>query len=185
MNRSKIALIVALVVLAVGYVIWNGVTQPKIAPLTPEPIPTASSPAPDLLVYLIKRWPTIFEASLPIRPIYTVAARDLPKYMAWNLPTAVQFIGNGITLVRIEDDTSVYTVVLRLNADRFTVAEIFKGVGSFSAAAWQTLVTKYGAGTYPITTYTTSLIREGRVVAFDQLTLVPENVFDTNYWNGN
>ena len=179
MNRSKIFLIVALVVLAIGYVIWNGVTRPKTPPTALIVVPTATSPAADFLAYLIKSWPTV-EASLPVRPAYRGSATST----AWNLPTAAQFIGNGIALVRIEDDTDVHTVVLRLNGDRFAVAEIFKSVGSFAASDWQALVTKYGADTYPITTYAVELVREGRIVAFEHLTLVPENVFDQNYWNG-
>ena len=178
MSKSRIILIVALLVLAVGYVIVTQLQPPPLI-IPDESIPAATAPAADLLAYLVKSWPTT-EASLPIRPIY----RDLSKNKVWGLPTAAQFIGNGMVLVRIEDDTDVHTVVLRLNGDRFAVAEIFKSVGSFAASDWQALVTKYGADTYPITTYAVELVREGRIVAFEHLTLVPENVFDQNYWNG-
>src|SRR3989344_9427891 len=183
MSKSRIVLIIILIVLAViGYVILY-----KIPPrVMLESVPTATSPAADFLAYLIKSWPTV-QQSLAIRLIYQLDRQPDRQGVltspAWGLPTAVQFIGQGVALIRIEDDTDVHTVVLRLIGDRFTVAEIFKSTGSFTAAAWQTLVTKYGADTYTITTYATSLIRDGKVVAFDRLTLVPENVFDQNYWN--
>lgn len=178
MTKSRIILIIVLVVLALGYIIWSGVSQPEPSPLVTPPIPTATSPAGDLLAYLETSWPRV-EVSLAMRPTY----HDPAKPRVWGLPTVVQFIGNGVLLARIEDDNDVHVVVLRLNGDHFTVAEIIQSKGSFTTADWQTLVTKYGADTYPITTYTLDLVREGQIVSFPRLTLVPENVFDLNYFN--
>lgn len=178
MTQSRIILVAGLVVLAVGYVIWGGINQPKPSPLVALPIPTAISPASGLLAYLETSW-SATEVNLPFRPTY----HDPAKAKIWGLPTAVQFIGNGVLLARIEDDNDVQVAILRLNGDHFTIAEIIRSTGSFIASAWQALVTKYGADTYPITTYTIDLVRDGQIVSFPRLTLVPENVFDLNYFN--
>ncbi len=178
MTRSRITLIVVLVVLAIGYVVWSGINQPEPSPLVTPPTPTATSPATDLLAYLETSWPTV-EASLSLRPTY----HDPAKSKVWVLPTAIQFIGNGVLLARIEDDNDVHIVILRLNGDHFTPAEIIQSKGGFPSIDWQALVTKYGADTYPITTYALDLVRDGQIVSFPRLTLVPENVFDLNYFN--
>ena len=178
MIRLRIVLIVILVILAIGYIAWSSLNQPESSPLITPPIPTATASAGELLAYFETSWPNV-ESGLSIRPSY----HDSAKTKVWGLPTAVQFIGNGILLARVEDDNDVHVVIFRLNGDHFTVAEVIPSTGSLPSLAWQALVTKYGADTYPITTYTLDLVREGRIVSFPRLTLVPENVFDLNYFN--
>jgi len=118
-------------------------------------------------------WATI-EAGIPFRPTH-------PGTVAWLSPDSVQFIGNGNVLVRCEDGYNPGIAVLHFDGNTFKILETFKDKAEFTLTDWNKLITEYGDPSYPISTYTISLVRNGQIVSFQTLTKVPENVFVKEY----
>ena len=126
-------------------------------------------PENEILASLKTNW-TATQTLISFRPSH-------PGTTAWLSPDSVQFIGENNLLVRFEDGYNPGIAVLNFQGNTFKVLETFKNQAEFTLSAWQNLVTKYGASLYPVSTYTTSLVRNGQIVSYVELTKVSENVF--------
>lgn len=129
---------------------------------------------PEILVSLKTNWQTI-QAFISFRPNH-------PGTTAWLSPYSVQFIGNNNLLVNFEDGYNPGIAVLNFTDNQFKILETFKDKGEFTLVEWQNLVKKYGDASYPVSTYTVSLLRNNEIVSFQDLTKVPENIFVKDYF---
>ncbi|OGI57513.1 hypothetical protein A3B85_03010 [Candidatus Nomurabacteria bacterium RIFCSPHIGHO2_02_FULL_37_13] len=118
-------------------------------------------------------WQSI-QALIPFRPGH-------PGTVAWLSPYSVQFIGKNNLLVGFEDGYNPGVAVLNFNNDQFKILETFKNQAVFTFSDWQSLINKYGNSSYPVSTYTVSLLRNKQIVSFQDLINVPENIFLKNY----
>ena len=84
-------------------------------------------------------------------------------------------------LVGFEDGYNPGVAVLNFNNDQFKILETFKNQAVFTFSDWQSLINKYGNSSYPVSTYTVSLLRNKQIVSFQDLINVPENIFLKNY----
>ena len=132
-----------------------------------------------ILAGLKTDWQTV-QTLIPFRPTYHNQAENAAKI--WRTPFAVQFIGKNNALVRFEDDNNVHIVLVNSDDGKFNLLETFQNQGEFALSDWQNLISKHGATSYPVSTYTVDLVRNGELVSFQDLTKVPENVFLKNYW---
>lgn len=126
-----------------------------------------------ILKSLKVNWPSI-QAFIPFRPSH-------PGTTMWSSPETVQFIGSSI-LVRFEDGYNPGIAVLSFDDNNnFKILETFKNQSDFIFSDWLALLNKYGSSSYPLSTYTMSLLRNKQIVSFQNLTNVPENVLVKNY----
>jgi hypothetical protein len=117
------------------------------------------------------------QTQISFRPSYHNQAAN--KSGIWGSPWRVQFIGNNIVFAYIEDDSNPQLLLLRLSNGSFKLVNTYKNKGQFTLKEWQDIVSKYGDKSYPVSTYTVSMVnlKTGEVINYPQLTKVSENLF--------
>lgn len=135
-----------------------------------------------ILELLTSDWQNI-QKSIGLHPSFHNQEAD--KSSAWRSPLAVQFIDKNKLIVRTEDDNDTHIVIFSFNNNEFAVLEVFQSTSDFTLANWQNLVNEHGNTNYSVATYSAEVMRNGDLVLFDDLTLIPENVFLKNYWENN
>lgn len=129
-----------------------------------------------ILLTLKYNWQTLQEA-FSFKPGH-------PGTKDWLEPYAVQFIGNNNILINFEDGYASNIALLTLSFNEeppFKTLKTWENKGLFTEEEWQQIVNAYGDTSYPLSTYTVSVVRGTDVVSFPELTKVPENVFVKNY----
>ena len=133
----------------------------------------------DEMVNLQNDWQSI-QTLVPFRPVYDNKEENAKG--VWRFPDKVQFIGNQRMFVQFGDDGNTHIVLFKFSSNKFSLEKVFKSTTTFSLSEWQDFVGQYGNKNYEITTYSTSVIRNGQNLNFyPVLTKVPENVFVKNY----
>lgn len=132
----------------------------------------------DILNNLKSSWITV-QNLISFRPSF----HNQNQAKVWRGPLSVQFISAQNLLVSFEDDNNTHVAVFQFSNSQFLLREVIQNVTEFPFQDWQAIVKKYGDSTYPVSTYTKSLVRNGQMVNYDDLTKVPENVFLKNYWS--
>ncbi len=127
-------------------------------------------------------WQNI-QSSITIKPSFH--NQQANSNAIWRGPLAVQFIAENTVLVQIEDDDNSHIVIFKFVDGHFIFLEIIESQADFTLDDWQDLENKYNGGGFPIQTYTKEVVRNGEIVSFDNLTLIPENIFVRNYWENN
>lgn len=136
----------------------------------------------DLVSLIQTQWSSTQE-KFSIRP--TFHNQQLNEEGIWRGPTALQVIGEKNILARFEDDNNVHIVVLGFENGSFKILELFENQSDFVSSDWQRVMSEYGDSSYSVRTYTIDVVRNGEIVSFGKLTLVPENIFVRNYWENN
>lgn len=135
-----------------------------------------------LIDLLTNDWQNI-QKSIGLHPSFHNQEAD--ETSVWRSPLALQFIDNNKLLVRTEDDYNENVIVFGFENNKFTVLEVFQNTSEFTLTNWQNLVNEYGNANYSTTTYSAEVVRGGELVLFDDLTIIPENIFIKNYWENN
>lgn len=163
-GSANIVLIIIIVLLlsAAGYL---AASKRTLAPA--NEVPNYSASENKIVSDLLSSW-------VATQAKFAVKAGESGTY---NQPDKIQFISANTLLAHYDDGLVDHISVLRYENNTF--AEL-KNVGVMSAMAldaWQTLVGTYGDSKYPVGSYTTNILRNGRGIEFPELTKVPENVF--------
>jgi hypothetical protein len=95
----------------------------------------------------------------------------------YNQPDRVQFISEDTLLVHYDDGLVDHISVVRYENGAFTELKKFGAASTMSIGAWQMLVKDYGDQDFSAISYATSILRNGKMVNFQTLTRVSENVF--------
>lgn len=151
--------------------------QPQTQNTIPNTNPSSANKTfseTEIIASLKTNWQSI-QSLIPFRPGH-------PSTLAWLSPDSVQFVGKNNLFVRFEDGYNPGIAVLNFDGSKFKILETFKNQGDFTLSDWQNLVKKYGDSSYPVSTYTISLLRNKEIVSFQDLTKVSENVFLKNYY---
>ena len=170
MNKKVYVSVVVLVLAIAG--MWYLVKQPvkETGPREQENIVNNNSNSEQSIITSLKaNWQSI-QANIPFRPTH-------PGTIAWGGLYTVQFIGENVLIVSFEDGYNPGIAVLNFKDGKFNILETFKNQADFEFSDWENLVKKYGESSYPISTYTLSVLRGKEIVSFQTLTKVPENVF--------
>ena len=127
------------------------------------------------------------EKTIPFQPTYHNQEENAAG--VWRIPDAVQFISDDNFLARFGDDNNTHIAVVKVSRHGAThsvgekeLIEIIENKGVFTAEEYRNILTKYGDPEFLIDTYTTDLVRNDKIVTYEKLTEVSENVFMENYW---
>ena len=165
-----VCILVGLIIAGGAFGFWwwqRGVT------VSPTPIPTPTSatsqiPSEDVLIkQLLSSWITV-------QSNFLLKAGESGIY---NQPSKVQFIANDTFIIYYDDGLVDHISILQFKNGAFIE---LKNVGVMSAMPlneWQTLVSLYGNQNFSVSNYTTSILRNGQLVNYEELTKVSENVF--------
>lgn len=185
MKNNKISLTLLLVIILSGiiYFAFNKSTPTTNTNQNNTQNNQESEPThAQILELLISDWQNI-QKSIDLDPSFH--NQESNQVATWRSPLAVQFIDQNKLIVRTEDDNDTHIVVFSFNNNEFTALEVFQSTGDFALTNWQNLVNEHGNTNYPVATYSAEVMRNGDLVLFDDLTLIPENVFLKNYWENN
>jgi hypothetical protein len=156
-----IVLLVTATLILTGYVL-SKTRVPK------EPVPSDSTTTPaiyqqDQIQMLLAGWPLLSKQ-------ITLS----PANGSWFI-SAIQLIASSTVLVSFEDGHDAHTAVVDLASSH--IKTVYQSKTRFAKNEWKNIVASYGAPAYVPATYVRSIVRGTKLVAFDQFTKVPENVF--------
>ena len=176
-NFSSINLIVIIVVLLVFVKYFAFI---KKSPSVLPELNSAQNQNSELEVIagLKNNWRSI-QTLIPLRPAYHNQEEN--KKGQWRIPYIVQLIGKDNVMLEIEDDNNAHVIILHYAGGKFSLLEFFKNRHNFALADYQNLIDKYGDSGSSASTYTIGLVRDGKIVFFQDLTKVPENIFVKGY----
>lgn len=95
----------------------------------------------------------------------------------YNQPDKVQFISEDTLLVHYDDGLVDHISVVRHKKGVFTELKNVGVASTLSIGTWQMLVRDYGDRDFSAISYAISIVRNGKMVNFQTLTRVSENVF--------
>jgi hypothetical protein len=99
-----------------------------------------------------------------------------PANGQWFLDSA-QAIGKDNLLVQFEDGHNSHIAVLHYANGGFAVLKSYPSQGPFALSTWNQILGEYGSANYPVVTFTRSVVRNGEIVSYPNLTQVSENIF--------
>ncbi len=163
-GSANIVLIIIIVLLlsAAGYLAANKRT---LAPANKAPNYGASENK--IVSDLLSSW-------VATQAKFAVRAGESGTY---NQPDKVQFISTNTILAHYDDGLVDHISVLRHKNNTFTELKNVGVMSTMALDAWRALVNLYGDNKYPVGSYTTNILRNGRGIEFPELTKVPENIF--------
>lgn len=160
--------IILVAAFAVGYYVWSESLKEAVDLSFGQKLISGKIRREDqILNSLAKNWPE-FSKNFPVRPV--LGATE------WGY-TGVQFIGHDTFFAQFEDGHVGHIALIKYDNNPLKLIELFPSKLTFFSNEYQTLINKYSTKDYKISTYTISIYRDGKIISFGKLTLVPENIF--------
>ncbi len=120
-----------------------------------------------ILAALEKDWPE-FSKTFAVKPVLGSTQ--------WRI-TGVQFMADDTFFVQFEDGHIGNLAILKYDQGKLVLVELFVNKLIYEDyLEYKALLDKYGDGNYEPKSFTTSILRNGEIVWFDGLTLVPVNI---------
>lgn len=158
-------ILVIIIVLLLGAVGYLAMRNPS--PLPANEVPNYSANENKIVSDLLSSW-------IATQSKFAVKAGESGTY---NQPDKIQFISANTMLAHYDDGLVDHISVLRYENGAFTELKNVGVMSTMALDAWQTLVSAYGDNKYPVGSYTTNILRNGKGIEFPELTKVPENIF--------
>lgn len=146
--KKFIIILIAIIVIILGYILIRGNTFGPYLPPTPASVPTitVSSNENGLIQQLLASWKSTQSA-------FSVKAGESGTY---NSPDKIQFISADTILVHYDDGLVDHISVLQFKNDTFTELKNVGVMSTMPLDQWQTLVSTYGNVNYPFSNYQSS-----------------------------
>jgi hypothetical protein len=148
--KKIIIVLVAIIVIVLGYILIRGNTFGPYLPPTPGSARTITvsqaSNENGLIQQLLASWKTTQSA-------FSVKAGESGTY---NLPDKIQFISADTILVHYDDGLVDHISVLQFKNDIFTELKNIGVMSTMPLDQWQTLISTYGNVNYPFSNYQSS-----------------------------
>lgn len=178
MKKTSANIILVVVIIALLAVVEYSTLAKKSVPVSQELNSAQMQNSESTVIASLKNnWQSV-QALIPFRPSYHNQEEN--KKGIWQSPFIVQFIGKNNILLEIEDDDNPHVIILHFDGDKFNLLGFFKNQYDFALPDYKDLVNKYGDSSYNTSTYTVCIVRNGKIISFQDLTKVPENIFVKN-----